>query len=217
LRVFRGDRRAERLFDDFARRWRYVGSIEMIGGEDLALRNVGPVDFVRFLSGALRRQFIRSPGDLAARLEELDDERPDPDGRWRAEHFFCYADSWRPVMRTLATRCDVVLMDLRGFGPANQGCIFELHELVAAVPLDRIALLVDATSDLGLLREVLEAAWAGVRIGSPNAHRAEPSIALLRVEEDDAAAARAIVRALAQAASATPAAQLSSNALATSS
>jgi len=160
LRVFRGDRRAERLFDDFARRWRYVGSIEMIGGEDLALRNVGPVDFVRFLSGALRRQFIRSPGDLAAHLEELDDERPDPDGRWRAEHFFCHADSWRPVMRTLATRCDVVLMDLRGFGRDRAGSRYELEHLAAHEPGKPVLLLVGGSSELDALRDLLGATEA---------------------------------------------------------
>jgi hypothetical protein len=157
LRVFRGDRRVERLFDDFARRWRYVGSIEMIGGEDLALRNVGPVDFMRFLSGALRRQFIRSPDDLAARLEELDDERPDPDGRWRAEHFFCHADSWRPVMRTLATRCDVVLMDLRGFGRDRAGSRYELEHLAAHESGKPVLLLVSGGSEVDALRELLGA------------------------------------------------------------
>jgi hypothetical protein len=157
LRVFRGDRRAERLFDEFARRWRYVGSIEMIGGADLALRNVGPIDFVRFLSRALRRQFIRSPADLAARLEDLDDERPDPDGRWRAEHFFCHADSWRPVMRALATRCDVVLMDLRGFGGKRTGSLYELEHLAAHEPGKPVLLVVSGSSELDALRGLLGA------------------------------------------------------------
>jgi hypothetical protein len=216
LRVFGSRDRSERLVARAGERWRHAGSIQLIAGVDLVTAYLEPHEMLDFVRGALRERYIGDEAQLERQLAGID-LAPDADGRFRVNEFFCRDDTWKATLGRLAQTSDVVLMDLRGFGPANQGCIFELHELVAAVPLDRIALLVDATSDLGLLREVLEAAWAGVRIGSPNAHRAEPSIALLRVEEDDAAAARAIVRALAQAASATPAAQLSSNALATSS
>jgi hypothetical protein len=42
---------------------------------------------------------------------------------------------------------DAVMMDLRGFRWTNQGCIVELHVLLDTVPLDRILLVVDGTTD----------------------------------------------------------------------
>jgi hypothetical protein len=55
--------------------------------------------------------------------------------------------------------CDLVAMDLRGFSPDNKGCVFELQSLVAHVPLGKIVLLTDATTDVAFLRQTLDACW----------------------------------------------------------
>src|SRR4029453_9132797 len=59
--------------------------------------------------------------------------------------------------------CDLVAMDLRGFSPDNKGCVFELQSLVAHVPLSKIMLLIDATTDVAFLRQTLDACWGGGR------------------------------------------------------
>jgi hypothetical protein len=69
----------------------------------------------------------------------------------------------------LAQDAAAVLMDLRGFSPANQGCIFEIEELLATVPLQRIVLLVDRMSDLPFLEQTLQDAWRALPGESPNA------------------------------------------------
>jgi hypothetical protein len=216
LRVFGSQARSERLLARAGERWRYVGSIQLIAGVDLATANLEPHELLDYVRGALRERYVADDDELERQLAAMD-LAPDADGRYRVNEFFCRDDTWKATLGRLAQSSDAVLMDLRGFGPANQGCIFELNELVAAVPLDRVALLVDATTDIALLSAVLESGWAALPAGSPNAHRADPAITLLRVKEDDVRTARAIAGALARAAAASPAGQASSKALATSS
>jgi hypothetical protein len=80
----------------------------------------------------------------------------------------------------LARDAAAVLMDLRGFAPANRGCIFEIEELVATVPLQRIVLLVDASTDLAFLEQTLHGAWRAVPEDSLNAAPGEHRLRILQ-------------------------------------
>ncbi len=71
---------------------------------------------------------------------------------------------------------------MRGFARANQGCVFELHELLDAVPLANILLVVDATTDDGFLAEVLRQGWAQISAGSHNRFDAAPRVCIYRLE-----------------------------------
>jgi hypothetical protein len=53
----------------------------------------------------------------------------------------------------LAREAQAVLMDLRGLKPKNRGCIFEIEQLIASVPLRRIVLLTDGSTDFSLLEQ----------------------------------------------------------------
>jgi hypothetical protein len=97
----------------------------MIAGPDLVTSTVEPNEFLEFVSGRLGRQFVRDANDLETRAKATDTAR-DPDGRYRISEFFCRNDTWQMTMERLAKTSDAVLMDLRSFSPANQGCIFEL-------------------------------------------------------------------------------------------
>jgi hypothetical protein len=59
-------------------------------------------------------------------------------------------------------------MDLSGLSPSNQGCTYELGQLIDRVPTSRFILLVDATTDLGFPEGTLKAACARMAFGSPN-------------------------------------------------
>ena len=62
----------------------------------------------------------------------------------------------------------MVLMDLRNFTKENKGCIFELNELLNAVPVQRLVLVVDNFTDKDLLNETLEESCSKMRSDSPN-------------------------------------------------
>jgi hypothetical protein len=180
LRVFALGPRSERAVDAQAKRWRRIGTIELIAGPDLVTSTVEPHEFLDFLAGRLSRRFLHGEADLEQRVASRD-RGPDPDGRYRLNEFFCHADTWQGTMGRLAAEADVVLMDLRSFSPTDQGCITELAHMLAAVPLDRVLLIEDATTDEPFLRETLETLWSRLPAGSPNRSLAEPALRIFRL------------------------------------
>ncbi|MGZ8264040.1 MAG: hypothetical protein ACXW2I_07515 [Burkholderiales bacterium] len=158
LRVFALGSRSERLFDALSKRWLRAGPISMIAGPDLVTATVEPHEFLEFMGGDLSRRFVRGGDDLERRLGAME-RGPDPDGRYRVNEFFCYADTWKETMARLATGADAVLMDLRGFSRSNQGCLFELQQLVDSVDLQRVTFLLDEKTDRDFLEQTLRESW----------------------------------------------------------
>jgi hypothetical protein len=154
LRVFGDTARSEKLFDSLIQRWRFIGSVQLIAGSDLAARTIDPEDLLRFLQGRLRGLFVRDRADLARRLAELDEAR-DPDGRFRVNEFYCHDDTWQDTLHALLARSDAILMDLRGFRAERAGCRYELEQLAARGLLARTVLLVDDSTDQALLASLL--------------------------------------------------------------
>ena len=167
LRAFSLGSRSERLFDVLGMHWRYLGSIRLIAGPDLATTTMEPHEFLDFLSGKLARRFIDTPQTLDLRISEIDNQ-PDRDGQFRVNDFFCYDDAWKMVLSRLISTSDVVLMDLRSFSSQNSGCIFEINELINTVALEGMLFIIDDTTDENFLRRVLQEAWDGMRPASPN-------------------------------------------------
>ncbi len=186
LRVFGHAERARTLADQVGQTWRHAGPINMIGGTDLATALLEPDELMAFWSGKLRQGFVVSPADLETRLRNLD-EKPDPDGRYRINEFFCHDNTWRATVRALAQRSAVVLMDLRGFGKENRGCEFELAMLLGEVPLARVVLLVDRTTRTEDLKDLLHSVWDRLPSSSPNRDHAEPVLHLFQVEHSSKA------------------------------
>src|SRR5205085_1649226 len=149
-------------------------------GPDLVASTVEPHEFLDFVGGHLSRQFVRGSDDLERRVQAMS-LGPDPDGRYRVDEFFCYADTWQETMRKLAGGADAILMDLRSFSRSNQGCIFELQQLLDSVPLERVVFLLDDATDRAFLEQVLHEAWLRVRADSPNRRSNAPQARLLRV------------------------------------
>jgi hypothetical protein len=202
LRVFaRRDRKgrvksrraeAERLFDLLGSRWRYAGPITMIGAPDLASSTIDPDEFLDFLAGKLRERFILDPAEVPARLAAIDD-RCDLDARWRVTELFCGNDAWRAAVLGLMARSDLVAMDLRDFGPDNQGCIFELQSLIDLVPAGRVALLVDGSTDREFLNATIDDCLSRVPPNSPNA-RAGVRLAFIDVARGEQVAVDELLR-----------------------
>ena len=193
LRAFGFQKRTEQLFDAVGQRWRFHGSVQMIAGTDLAARTIDPGDFVRFLGARMNEQFITGELELQARLSSLD-LAPDPDGRYRVNEFFCRDDTWQAALVALLDVSDAVLMDLRGFSPNKQGCLFELRQLVERVPLERVVLVIDSTTDMALLRSTLMSAWE--QSVTSGAVRASASLALVNVVRHSAAEVATLIALL---------------------
>ena len=170
LRVFGYRARTEALLDRVAQRWRFDGPVQLVAGVDLATRTVDPGDFLAFIGGRLADQYVAGPEAVRARLEALD-VAPDPDGRFRVNEFYCHDDTWRPTVQALLEASDRVLMDVRSFSERNQGCRFELEQLIWRLPSDAIVLVVDKGTDVVRLGDTLDGAWRAARASEPGARR----------------------------------------------
>jgi hypothetical protein len=158
LRVFGYRSRTESLFDRVAQSWRFHGPVLLIAGADLARRTVDPADMLAFIRGRLADQYVATRDEVPERLNRLD-LAPDPDGRFRVSELYCRRDTWQPTLQALLDASDAVMMDLRSFSERNAGCIFELEQLIMRVPVDKVVLIADQTTDLRLLNSVLGEAW----------------------------------------------------------
>ena len=111
-------------------------------------------------------------------------QRRDFDGRYRVDDFFCHDDTWQMVLKRLARESDAVLMDLRGFLPSNSGCVFEINELLNVVSLDRAVFVIDDSTDVSFLHDILAQRWKALAEDSPNRSLAEPKALLFRLTDD---------------------------------
>ena len=181
LRVFALGKRSEALFDILARRWRYIGNLNLIAAADLALSTIAPHRFLAFVSGRLDRVFIRDGVSLQHALAAMDRDR-DADGRFRINDFFCHADTWQGALDVLIGRTDVVLMDLRGLSAGNAGCVYEIRQLANAVPVERLVFVVDGSTDHPFLQQTWESACLDLPVGSPNAGRSDLALRPFELE-----------------------------------
>lgn len=204
LRVFSLGKRTERLFGILATHWRYVGSILLIQGPDLAMTTIKPHEFLDFLRGRLTRLFIDGPKMFGLRTSEMD-FNPDNDGRFRVNDFFCYDDTWKMVLTRLASESNAVLMDLRGFSRQNAGVIFEIKELINLVPLERVVIVTDGTTDDPFLRQTLNQAWMSMDPASPNRLPALGPLRLFQLSRSGSGELWQLLYALCLAATARPA------------
>jgi hypothetical protein len=146
LRVFQRDAEVQNLFDHVVERWRLSGNTVMIAGTDLVDRTIDADDIFTFLGGSLAQRFIRAPADVAARLTAFD-TAPDADGRYRVNEVYCHDTTWQHALHALVRRSDVVLMDLRGFGAHNAGCLYELGALAQSARPLHVVVLYDQATD----------------------------------------------------------------------
>ncbi len=179
LRVFRASRRSTRLLRSLEHDWRNIGPITLIAGEDLAAATLDADEFLDFLSGRLRRRLVGDHASLERRFRSRRSD-PDLDGRYRIQEFLCSDVTWKDAFHRLAAEADAVLMDLRGFSPSNQGCLYEIAQLVDRVPASRIVLLEDEETDVTFLHESLQTLWQEMAPSSPNATGGAGTLRVLR-------------------------------------
>jgi hypothetical protein len=193
LRVFGYRARTEAMLDKVAQRWRFDGPVQLVAGIDVAARTVDPGDFLAFVGGRLADRYVAGPESLRARLAALD-TAPDPDGRFRINEFYCHGDTWQPTVQALLDTSDRVLMDVRSLSERNQGCRFELEQLVWRLPSDALVLVVDKGTDVARLGAILDGAWRVAQ--DANRARGEGRFALVRVERAGRSEVRLLLECL---------------------
>ena len=67
-------------------------------------------------------------------------------------------------------------MDLRSFSRQRQGCIYEIKALFRLMPLSRVLFVVDKSTDLPFLQQVMKEACQELPSDSPNYSPKETSL-----------------------------------------
>ncbi len=164
LRVFGDRRRGRFLFTHVAPRWRGMGSITCIAAPDVSIHQLEPDIGFDILFGRLRQRFLT--GDMA----DIVGRHINSDALGAVFEDHCFEDTWKAAMQSMLAQNAVVLMDLRGFSPRRQGCIFELGVLCDSIPMGVAVFLIDDTTDFKFLKSTLEQLWNTVGSHSPNAN-----------------------------------------------
>jgi len=195
LRTFGHARRSDRLLRGVSGLWLEIGPVDLVVGPDLAA-SVATLDkLVAWLVGRLRQTFIANVEDVARSISG-GAARPYRDGRYAVGEFACLETGWRDAVTELARRARAVVMDLRSFTPDNTGCVFEIGTIVETGIADRTVFLVDGSTDVASLHDVLEDAWER----STSAIGGGQAPPLYEIRSDDDSQFRAVVGvALAQA------------------
>lgn len=163
------------LFLGLAAVWRFLGSIQVLNGAGFMGDTVEIVkSFARRRSGDL---VVKTPEQLAARIATFN-SAPNRLGMYAHNTLLCSDSVWKRALDAVLQDTHVILMDLRGFSPGNQGATYELGQLIDRFPAPRFVLLADETTDLEFLQATLRHSWEAMAIDSPNRH---PTSAPVRV------------------------------------
>ena len=179
-----------RLFDNVAGTTRFTRSPWRRYGYIHLLRSAAQVEAEELEeaedSGSVASLFISTPEQLDAALARQAtgrEDEPRPQGlikswRWTFDHdrgrypvraLLCHGSFWKVAIDLLLARMDLVALDLAGYHPEHRGTRYELQRVIDRYPIDRVVLLADPMSDRRFLSAQVEAAWAQMADGSPNA------------------------------------------------
>jgi multisubunit Na+/H+ antiporter MnhB subunit len=179
-----------RLFDNVAGTTRFTRSPWRRYGYIHLLRSAAQVEAeeleVAEDSGSFASLFITTPEQLDAALAcqatgREDDPRPKGlirTWRWTFDHqrgrypvraLLCHGSFWKAAVDLLLARMDLVALDLAGYRPEHRGTRYELQRVIDRYPIEHVILLADPMSDRRFLAAQVEAAWAQMADGSPNA------------------------------------------------
>ncbi len=152
--------------------WRRVGIVSHLEGFD----TVGERSDVRAAvrAGRIDEVLVKTKEEVTRELAAIS-TKPDDCLLFGRHAFQCTEATWRLAIRAMLDQADAVVMDLSSLSPTNQGCAWELGLLLDRVPLSRVTLLVNDSTDMACLQDILDA--AARRIAATSANRDDPAAA----------------------------------------
>jgi len=163
LRVFGSPNLAD--FLNLSDAWQWIGTRQLLDGPDTAGHKAK--DLLNYLAGRIDRSITGDATELSEALEAFS-TWPDRMLRFPVNSMQCANATWKEALQHLLDRADVVVMDLSSLSAQNRGVAYELGKLVDEVPLNRVVLLFDESTDLNVLKDILARAHEGIAADSPN-------------------------------------------------
>jgi hypothetical protein len=157
LRSFRRSAKSERFFYNLVHEWTEFGSIFALSGPDIVNTTLDSRMLAAHLTSKLEAEFISSIDNLKDRLAAVRTVR-NWDLLYRVEEFKCLGSVWTKVFHELLGRCDVVLLDLRGFERTHTGTALELFTIIQSGQTRKTLVLCDETTSITAVEEIGRAA-----------------------------------------------------------
>jgi hypothetical protein len=145
--------------------WRRVGVIQHLEGFDTI--GTRPEAIAALKAGRIEDILVETRQEVERRLAALS-LAPDDELLFERQAFQCTDTTWQVAVLGMMDEADAVVMDLSSLSPTNQGCAWEIGQLLDRVPLSRVTLLVNDSTDLQCLQAILDEAARHVSPTSPN-------------------------------------------------
>lgn len=184
LRVFGNGKKTESLLQDISRRWQYVGPIWLISADDVVTKIIRPNEFFDYVYGKLSSRFIKNEHAIN-HISTINQSTFKLDNSFPINGLLCTDCSWKGVLSHTIKDMDLIVMDLRGFTSSNQGCLFEIEQLIFYVPLGQVVFLVDETTDLFFFKQTCLIAWKKKTVDLAITEPARNSIQMLHAAHND--------------------------------
>lgn len=118
-------------------------------------------------AGHVDHALVKSLSEVQEQLAKAS-TKPDGALRFQRHAFQCTNKVWRQAIQAMLARADAVLMDLSSLSVQNQACAWELGELLDRVPLSKVTLLINESTDLNCLRDIPDNTAKRMAASSPN-------------------------------------------------
>jgi hypothetical protein len=159
--------------------WRRVGVIQHLEGFDTIGTRPEAIKAVK--AGRIDDVLVETKEQVERELSALSLKPDKKELLFERQAFQCTNTTWQLAVRGMMDGADAVVMDLSSLSPTNQGCAWEIGQLLDRVPLSRVTLLVNDSTDLQCLQTILDAAARRVAEKSPNRDDSEVYWRLVRI------------------------------------
>jgi hypothetical protein len=176
LRVFGSPHLSD--FLDLTSSWQWIGTRQMLDGPDTVGHKAR--DLINYFSGRPGDSIVEDTAKLHEALREFR-TKPDRQLRFPVNSMQCSNASWKEALQTLLDAADVVVMDLSSLSEKNRGIAYELGKVLDRIALRRIVFLVDDSTDLELLKQIVAHEWEDMSPDSPNRGVGERTLRLYHV------------------------------------
>lgn len=159
--------------------WRRVGVIQHLEGFDTIGTRPEAIKAVK--AGRIDDVLVATKEQVERELSALSLKPDQNELLFERQAFQCTNTTWQLAVRGMMDGADAVVMDLSSLSPMNQGCAWEIGQLLDRVPLARVTLLVNDSTDLQCLQTILDAAARRIAETSPNRDDSEVYWRLVRI------------------------------------
>lgn len=164
LRVFGSPFLSEFLL--LTKAWRYMGITFRLDGPDTV--GYKESDVWNYVTGRLHASIVEDQEELALEIEHFGRE-VDPHLRYPINSMQCLDKTWKEALDRMIGLAHVAVVDLANLTPANKGVAYEVTRLLEIMPRERVVFLINGSTDLAVVREVMSRALVGRSSGHPHA------------------------------------------------